>query len=124
LPAASPCGSKCNGLIGYRVSAYDGGEVIVCTARESAFPPYGGASEHLLMELKMSVRLKLEDSSEGLVATISQRDEAGKVTGRPATFLVGTKEEAKERAKTLARTLGLKTYGIVDRTVTSDLPVS
>ena len=66
----------------------------------------------------MSVRLKLEDSSEGLVATLSQRDDAGKVTGRPSIFLVGTKEEAKQRAKTLARTLGLKTYGIVDNTST------
>ena len=78
----------------------------------------------ILMELKMSVRLKLEDSSKGLVATISQRDEAGKVTGRPATFVVGTKKEAKERAKTLARTLGLKTYGIVDKTVAGGLPAS
>jgi hypothetical protein len=66
----------------------------------------------------MSVRLKLEDSSEGLVATLSQRDDAGKITGRPSIFLVGTKEEAKQRAKTLARTLGLKTYGIVDKTST------
>ena len=66
----------------------------------------------------MSVRLKLEDSSEGLVATLSQRDDAGKVTGRPSILLVGTKEEAKQRAKTLARTLGLKTYGIVDKTST------
>ena len=72
----------------------------------------------------MSVRLKLEDSHEGLVATISQRNEAGKVTGRPATFLVGTKEEAKNRAKALARTLGLKTYGIVDKTGAGDLPTS
>ena len=31
----------------------------------------------------MSVRLKLEDSSEGLVATLSERNDAGKVTGRP-----------------------------------------
>jgi hypothetical protein len=76
------------------------------------------------MELKMSVRLKLENGSEGLIATISQRDEAGKVTGRPATFLVSTKEEAKKRAKTLARTLGLKTYGIVDKTVAGGLAAS
>ena len=51
-----------------------------------------------------------------MIATISQRDDAGKVTGRPAIFLAGTKEEAKDRAKALARTLGLKTYGIVDKT--------
>lgn len=67
----------------------------------------------------MSVRLKLEDSREGLIATISQRNEAGKVTGHPSVFLVGSKEEAKERAKALARTLGLKTYGIVDKTATA-----
>jgi hypothetical protein len=72
----------------------------------------------------MSVRLKLEDSHEGLVATISQRNDAGKVTGNPAIFLVGTKEEAKERAKALARTLGLKTYGIVDKTGTAAIPGS
>jgi len=44
----------------------------------------------------MSVRLKIEDSREGLVATISQRDEDGKITGRPSIFLVGGKEEAKQ----------------------------
>ena len=67
----------------------------------------------------MSVRLKIEDSREGLVATLSQRDGAGKITGRPAIFLVGDKEEAKNKAKALARTLGLKTYGIVDKTSTA-----
>jgi hypothetical protein len=40
------------------------------------------------------VRLKIEDSREGLVATISQRDDDGKITGRPSIFLVGGKEEA------------------------------
>lgn len=64
----------------------------------------------------MTVRLKLEDSREGLVATISQRDEAGKVVGRPSICLVGSKEEAKQKAKMLARSLGLKVYGIVDKT--------
>ena len=64
----------------------------------------------------MSVRLKLEDGREGLVATISQRDDAGKVVGRPLVYAVGNKEEAKQRAKTLARSLGLKVYGIVDKT--------
>lgn len=65
------------------------------------------------------MRLKIEDSREGLVATISQRDDSGKVTGRPSIFLVENKEEAKTKAKALARTLGLKTYGIVDRTSTA-----
>jgi len=63
----------------------------------------------------MSVRLKIENSSAGLVATISQRDDAGKVIGAPSVNLVETKEEAKNQAKTLARSLGLKVYGIVDK---------
>ena len=70
----------------------------------------------------MSIRLKLEDSHEGLVATISQRNDAGKVMGDPSVFIASTKEEAKQRAKTLARTLGLKTYGIVDKTSNGDAP--
>ena len=72
----------------------------------------------------MSVRLKLEDSRKGLVATISERDDAGKITGRPSIFIVDSKEEAKQRAKALARTLGLKTYGIVDKTSASGPPTS
>ena len=72
----------------------------------------------------MSVRLKLEDSPDGLLATISQRNDAGKVTGRASIFLAGSKNEAKQQAKALARTLGLKTYGIVDKTRTAELPAS
>jgi len=64
----------------------------------------------------MSVRLTLEDSREGLIATISQRGDDGKVTGSPSLFLVGGKDEAKQRAKAVARALGLKTYGVVDKT--------
>ena len=64
----------------------------------------------------MFVRLKIENTREGLVATISQRDDDGKTTGRPSIFLVGDKDEAKQRAKAVARALGLKTYGVVDRT--------
>jgi hypothetical protein len=64
----------------------------------------------------MFVRLKIEDTRDGLVATIFQRDDDGKTTGRPSIFLVGDKEEAKQRAKAVARALGLKTYGVVDRT--------
>ena len=70
----------------------------------------------------MSVRLKIEDSREGLVATISWRDDTGKVIGRPSVSLVGSKEEAKQQAKTLARSLGLKLYGIVDKTGTGAEP--
>ena len=70
----------------------------------------------------MSVRLKIEDSREGLVATISQRDDAGKVIGRPSIFLAASKEEAKQHAKALARSLGLKVYGIVDKTGAGEEP--
>ena len=70
----------------------------------------------------MSVRLKIENSSEGLVATISQRDDTGKVIGTPSVLPVGSKEEAKQQAKTLARSLGLKVYGIVDKTGTGEQP--
>lgn len=61
----------------------------------------------------MSVRLKIEDSRDGLMATLSQRDEAGKVIGKPSVFLVENKEIAKQRAKTLARSLGLKGRRII-----------
>ena len=64
----------------------------------------------------MLVRLRIEDSSKGLVATISQRDDTGKVIGTPSVHLVGSKEEAKQQAKALARSLGLKVYGIVEKT--------
>lgn len=64
----------------------------------------------------MIVRLKLEDTRQGLVATISQRDDDGKTSGRPSIFLVGDKEEAKQRARAVARALGLKTYRVLDRT--------
>jgi len=70
----------------------------------------------------MTVRLKIEENREGLVATISQRDDAVKVVGRPSVFLGGTKDEAKQRAKTLARSLGLKVYGVVDKTDTKEKP--
>jgi hypothetical protein len=70
----------------------------------------------------VSVRLKIEHSREGMVATISQRDDAGKLIGRPSVSLVASKGEAKQQAKTLARSLGLKVYGIVDKTGTSEEP--
>jgi hypothetical protein len=63
----------------------------------------------------MSVRLKIESASEGYLATLSQRDDRGKVVGRPSVFHVSSKEEAKRQAKTLAQSLGLKVYGIVDK---------
>ena len=66
----------------------------------------------------MSIRLKIEDTRQGLVATISQRDDDGKVIGHPARFLVATKEEAKGKVEAAARGLGLKIYGFVDKTST------
>ena len=70
----------------------------------------------------MSVRLKIEQGCEGLVATLSQRDDAGKLIGEASVFPVASKEAAKRRAKTLARSLGLKVYGLVDKTRTSEEP--
>jgi predicted dinucleotide-binding enzyme len=64
----------------------------------------------------MFVRLKIEDTRKGLVATISQRDDDGKTNGRPSIFLVGDKEEAKQKARAVARGLGLKTYRVFDMT--------
>jgi hypothetical protein len=64
----------------------------------------------------MSVRLKIEQSPEGLVATISQRDDEGRMVGRPAVSCIANKDEGKRLAKTLARSLGLEVYGIVDKT--------
>lgn len=69
-------------------------------------------------ERSLSIRLKIEDTRRGFVATISERDDDGKVVGHPARFIVATKEEAKERVKAAARGLGLKTYGFVDKTST------
>ncbi|HEV2302113.1 MAG TPA: hypothetical protein VGR91_11155 [Stellaceae bacterium] len=64
----------------------------------------------------MLLRLRLEQTPDGLTATISKRGDDGKPTEPPAVFLVADKEEAKRRAKAVARALGLKTYGLVDKT--------
>ena len=64
----------------------------------------------------MRLRLKIEETPEGLTATISKRGEDGKPTAPAAVFRVGDREEAKRRAKAMARALGLKTYGLVDKT--------
>ena len=64
----------------------------------------------------MFVRLKLEDTVDGLLATISRFDDDKKVSGEPSISLVGNKSEAKRKAKALARSLGCKTYGVVDKT--------
>jgi hypothetical protein len=72
----------------------------------------------------VSVRLKIEDGREGFVATIFQRDDMGKVVGRPSVVPVSSKEEAKQQAKALARSLGLKVYGIIDKTDAAGSPSS
>jgi hypothetical protein len=64
----------------------------------------------------MFVRLKLEDTLDGLRATISQLDDDKKISGTPVVAIVADKEAAKLQAKALARSLGCKTYGIVDKT--------
>jgi hypothetical protein len=63
----------------------------------------------------MFVRLKLEESRDGLVATISEGDADGKITGPPRILLVRTKEEAKRKASAVARGLGLTSYRIIDK---------
>jgi hypothetical protein len=65
--------------------------------------------------VQVSVRLKIENASEGYLATLTQRDNRGKIVGRPSVFHVSSKEEAKRQAKTLAQSLGLRVYGIVDK---------
>jgi len=66
----------------------------------------------------MIVRLTIQQAGAGFRATISKREEEGNATvGQPEIFLVDNKEEAKKRAKDLARGLGLKTYRVVDKTV-------
>jgi hypothetical protein len=62
------------------------------------------------------VRLKLEDTHDGLLATISQFDDNKKISGTPSVSLVGDKGEAKRKAQAVARSLGCKTYGVVDKT--------
>lgn len=70
----------------------------------------------------MFLRLKIEETRDGLTATLSQRGEDGKVTEPPAVFVVADKQEAKQRAKAMARALGLKTYGFVDKTAAASSP--
>jgi predicted dinucleotide-binding enzyme len=66
----------------------------------------------------MIVRLTIQQDGTGFRATLSKRNDKGKGTiGHPEIFLVGDKEEAKKRAKDMARDLGLKTYRVVDKTL-------
>jgi hypothetical protein len=66
----------------------------------------------------MIIRLTIQQAGDGFRATISKREEEGmSPVGQPEIFLVDSKEEAKKRAKDLARGLGLKTYRVVDKTL-------
>jgi hypothetical protein len=66
----------------------------------------------------MIVRLTIQQDGTGFRATISRRNDEGKgAIGQPETFVVEHKEEAKKRAKDMARGLGLKTYRVVDKTL-------
>jgi hypothetical protein len=66
----------------------------------------------------MIVRLTIQQDGAGFRATISKRkDQENTPVGVPETFLVDDKEEAKKRAKDMARDLGLKTYPVVDKTL-------
>jgi hypothetical protein len=66
----------------------------------------------------MIVRLTIDKDGTGFRAMISKRDDDGNGTiGPPEIFLVHSKEEAKTRAKDLARAFGLKTYRVVDKTL-------
>jgi hypothetical protein len=66
----------------------------------------------------MIVRLTIDRDGTGYRAMISKRDEKGTgIIGSPEIFLVESKEEAKKRAKDLARALGLKTYRVIDKTL-------
>lgn len=66
----------------------------------------------------MIIRLTIQQAGAGFRATISKRDDqGGAAIGTPESFLVDDKDEARKRAKELARGLGLKTYRVVDRTL-------
>lgn len=70
----------------------------------------------------MSVHLKIEESGDGLLATLSQRDGDGKLIGHPSVKPIANVAEAKLQAKTLAQSLGLKVYGFIDKTKSAARP--
>jgi hypothetical protein len=66
----------------------------------------------------MIVRLTIQHDGAGFRATIAKREDQGAgIIGTPESFLVDDKEEAKKRAREMARGLGLKTYRVVDKTL-------
>jgi hypothetical protein len=70
----------------------------------------------------MSVHLRIEKSQEGVTATLSQRDDEGKVIGHPSVGLVGSPAEARQLAKALAQSLGLKVFRVIDKTKSASQP--
>jgi alkylated DNA nucleotide flippase Atl1 len=69
----------------------------------------------------MSVHLRIEETHDGVMATLSQRDE-GKVIGRPSVRLVASAAAARQLAKTLAQSLRLKVYRVIDKTKSASRP--
>ena len=64
----------------------------------------------------MIVRLKIEDTYQGLQATLWTQSEPGEVESKSTeVFLTKSKVEARKRASALARQHGLKTYRVLDR---------
>jgi hypothetical protein len=66
----------------------------------------------------MIIRLTIQQAGAGFRATISKRkDQSEGDVEQPEIFLVDDKDDAKKRAKDVARGLGLKTYRVIDRTL-------
>ena len=64
----------------------------------------------------MIVRLKIEDTDEGLRATLWTQNDSGEGESKSSeVFLVENKTEAREKARDLARHHGLKTFRVLDR---------
>jgi hypothetical protein len=64
----------------------------------------------------MFVRLKLEDTREVLVATISQRGDDGKITGRPSIFFGWGQGRYETKSKGGSAGFGVENLGVVDKT--------
>ena len=66
----------------------------------------------------MIIRLTIQHDAGGFRATIAKRNaQSNSVIGTPEVFFVADKEEARNRVKELARSSGLKTYRVVDKTL-------
>jgi len=62
------------------------------------------------------VRLKLEDTDEGLRATLSTQNDPGEdESSSSEVFLVESKIEARKKARELARRHGVKTFRVLDK---------